>query len=250
MKFPDFIIVGAAKCGTTALWYNLDKHPKITMATKTPDVVGMSFWNKKIPPTKEDLKWYKSKFSGYLSGEKTTAYYRSRKGMSNIYKNIPNAKIILCVRNPIDCSYSKFQMDHRAGRISGKITFDLFKKKYAHGKFYRDIKNNILRFFPEENFHICIAEHMKKDITNEMDKVFNFLGVEELGYEGKIVPGVLQHKRSVDIEISRQEKFYRIWSKFTGKIEGELRNKLLKYYKPHNEKFFNLIGFNIEEWAE
>jgi len=256
MKFPNFIIIGATKCGTTALWYNLDKHPEITMATKTPDTIGMSFWHKKLSPTKDDLNWYKSKFSGEVSGEKTTAYYRSKQAMSNISKNIPDVKLILCIRNPVDCGYSKFQMDKRAARVFGDITFDLFKKKYSqNGKFYKYIKANILPFFPKKNLYICIAEYMKSDITVEMGKVFSFLGVEDLNYEGKIVPSVAKDRtgaaeKRVDIELSRHEQFYRIWSRGDVQIKEKLRHKLLDYYKKSNEDLFDFIGFDIKEWRQ
>ena len=48
MKFPDFIIIGAAKCGTTALWMNLDKHPEINMGRKGYSSIEVHFWGYKF----------------------------------------------------------------------------------------------------------------------------------------------------------------------------------------------------------
>jgi len=37
MKWPDFVIVGAMKCGTTVLWRNLNQHPLINMCNNPED---------------------------------------------------------------------------------------------------------------------------------------------------------------------------------------------------------------------
>jgi hypothetical protein len=248
MKLPDFLIIGGVKCGTTAMWYNLDKHPKITMATRTKDMVGMNFWGPTRISGKQTLKWYKSRFDGEISGEKSGSYYSRAACMKDIYNHIPNAKLILCVRNPIERGYSEFQMNTKSKK---GFTFDIFKKRYARsGKYYMYIQNNVLKFFPKENLHICVMEHLKKDITAGMKSVFDFLGAEDLGYAGKEVPGVLQRARHVDINISREEKFYRIWSKFSSDVDQETRRRSLEYCKEFNEQFFNFIGYRIKEWSK
>ena len=73
-KFPDFIVAGFQKCGTTSFEYNLVQHPKISMAHGpnngefnffiNPEYVGSSTWNKGVD-------WYKSHFKndGNLWGE-------------------------------------------------------------------------------------------------------------------------------------------------------------------------------------
>jgi hypothetical protein len=48
MPLPKIIICGVAKGGTTALWYNLDKHPEIHMATRTDTSIEMHFWGSKF----------------------------------------------------------------------------------------------------------------------------------------------------------------------------------------------------------
>ena len=68
MKYPEFIIVSAYKAGSTALWYNLHKHPKIHMAKKK-ESVEMNFW--KLQFYKRGHDWYKSFFPDeYICGER------------------------------------------------------------------------------------------------------------------------------------------------------------------------------------
>ena len=187
MKFPDFVIIGAPKCGTTALWFNLDKHPEIQMAQKAPNSIEMHFWGYKF--WDKGFGWYKEKFGNKLSGEKSVDYYINRKSMRLMKQHIPDVKLILCVRNPADRAYSNFQMHMRAKKQS-TFSFELFKKQYARkGKYYTHIREKVLEFFPPEQLYVCVAEHMKKNTSNEMDKIFEYLGAKEFHLPTKIVSG-------------------------------------------------------------
>ena len=64
-RFPDFIIIGAQKSGTSALWYNLNKHSDIGLvrqANDSPTYNGMemNFWGSRNES--KGLDWYKSHF--------------------------------------------------------------------------------------------------------------------------------------------------------------------------------------------
>jgi len=251
MKLPEIIIIGAPKCGTTPLWYNLDKHPKIQMATKSPTSVEFNFW--KANSWHMGVDWYKSRFvKGKISGEKSTTYYYTKKSMKEIWKQIPNAKLILCVRNPIDRAFSNFQMNRNAGKVPNQFTYGLFKKRYARqGLYMVHIEKNVLPFFDKSQLHICVQEHMKKDMKNEMKKVFDFLGVEDLGYDEKEIGGVLLKNRSrgEDIKLNHKQKFYRVWSKHKETLTGPVRKECLKFFTPFNKRLYKFLGYEIEEWT-
>jgi len=250
MKLPDFVIIGAPKCGTTALWFNLDKHPEIHMARKAANSIEMHFWGYKF--WGKGFGWYKSKFKGKLSGEKSVDYYINRKSMRLMKQHIPNAKLIICVRNPVDRAYSNYQMHMRANKV-GAFNFNLFKRQYARkGKYYKHIEEKVLQFFPREQLYICVAEHMKNNTSDEMDKVFNYLGASEFHLDTKVVPGNRTERAptlGADITRNRKEKFYRVWTKGQLKIKGKDRKQLLEYYRPHNERLFEFLGYEIKEWT-
>ena len=249
MKFPNFIIIGATKCGTTALWYNLDKHPDIYMALKSATSIEMNFWAGK--KWKEGFDWYKSKFKdNKISGEKTVAYFINTKALRLIRENIPNVKLFFCIRNPADRAYSNFQMHKNANKITN-FNFNIFKKRYAlSGKYINHIQNRILKYFTKDQLHICILETMKKNMTEEMGKAFSFLDVEDLNFPSKIIYGQLlkNRTRKEDIKLNHKEKFYRVWSRHTEKLTGPLRKEILEYYKPCNEKLFDFLGYEIKGW--
>jgi len=251
MKLPEFIIVGATKCGTTALWHNLDKHPVINMATKTTTSLEMNFFGGKT--RKFGIDWYKSRFSGKVSGEKSTVYCQNKGAMRNIKKHMPDAKLILCVRHPVDRAYSNWQMNHRGGegKIKEQFNMNLFRKKYSStGRYIKMINNIILPYFDKSQLYICVGEHMKKDMTAEMKKVFEYIGVDDLNLPSKEIVYMKGTTRKEDLISNREEKFYRVWSKFTTHLTGPLRKEVLKYYKPYNERLFNYLGYEIKEWKK
>jgi len=251
MKFPEIVIVGGTKCGTTAMWYNLDKHPDIHMAMKSQSSIEMNFW--KGRKWKMGIEWYKKRFpNDKVGGEKTAGYFVNKSAFKQMKKHIPDVKLIYCVRNPVDRAYSNFQMNKKAGKVS---VFDMntFKKRYGgHGKYINFIENNILKFFDEDQLYISVMEKMKNDPSNEMKKVFEFLGVSDLKLPKKVIGGVLLKDRSrkEDVVLNRKEKFYRVWSKHTDVLSGKMRKEILNYYKPFNKKLFKFIGYEIKEWRK
>lgn len=199
MRFPDFFIVGAPKCGTTSLAYYLRQHPQIFMPENEVHFLSPDF-----PVHREVKTWehYTSLFenapSDAIVGEKSISYLYSRCALEKIKKHNPNAKIIIMLRNPIDMMYSLYLHSLRSGvevarsfeealslepyRLRGlKVpkgipgTGGLFYRRLAH--YYQYIER-YLREFPRENVLIIIFEEFFSDVENEFKKVLQFLGVD------------------------------------------------------------------------
>ncbi len=142
---PNLFIIGAAKAGTTSLYYQLKTHPDIyfsplkepnffstdikiedfTAAYKKRTVfVDDSYFNK--TPLKElqlsfvrDLSQYNQLFrernNQKIVGEASTSYLYSTEAAKNIFSFNPSAKIIAIIRNPVKRSFSHYQMALRYG---------------------------------------------------------------------------------------------------------------------------------------
>lgn len=250
MLLPDFIIAGVAKGGTTPLWYNLDKHPEINMMTKSETSIEMNFWGGG-KTWEKGLKWYSKRcVKGKINGEKTPLYLQRESSIRGMKRHIPNAKIILCLRNPTDRAYSNFQMNRKAGKVLS-FTLKVFKDRYnGDGRYYNRMKKNLLPFYDKSQIHICIMEWMKSNTTEEMKKVFEFLGVSDLNLPRKEVDGVLLRHRSrqEDIQKNKEEKYYRVWSKHKETLGGSLRQEIIGLYRPYNKKLFNFLGYKVKEW--
>ena len=109
MGFPDFIILGAQKSGTTALYYDLCKHSKILKSSRKE----IHYFDKKHYP---DHEWYKNKFpeiNGKITGESSPSYLFLPFVPYRIKETIPGCKFIIILRNPVDRAYSQYNMDNK-----------------------------------------------------------------------------------------------------------------------------------------
>ncbi|RME13963.1 MAG: sulfotransferase [Ardenticatenia bacterium] len=103
MKRPSFFIIGAPKCGTTSLARWLGEHPNIYMSPiKEPN-----FFNEEGPNAVSSLEQYEALFAKanetHLAvGEASTHYLFSRTAVPNILAYAPEARFIVCVRNPVE----------------------------------------------------------------------------------------------------------------------------------------------------
>src|SRR5262249_50844280 len=111
MNIPDFFIIGAPKCGTTALSEYLREHPKICFShIKEPHFFSDDFPSYKIDRSLEN--YMRLNFSHFrrqqhaLMGESSVYYYLSAVAVPNILRANPAAKFIYMVRNPVDMVYS------------------------------------------------------------------------------------------------------------------------------------------------
>jgi hypothetical protein len=106
---PNFFIVGAPKCGTTALYEYLRPHPNIFMSkVKEPHFFATDLGSYPFIKTLEDYtELFTGSTSAHLSvGEASVYYLRSSTAIPNIREFNPDAKIIAMFRNPVDMVYS------------------------------------------------------------------------------------------------------------------------------------------------
>lgn len=108
-KKPNFFIVGAPKCGTTALYEYLRLHPNVFM----PELKEPHFFARDLGtyPRIKTLDEYTELFSGATDrhqrvGEASVYYLRSSVAIRNIREFNPEARIIAMFRNPVDMVYS------------------------------------------------------------------------------------------------------------------------------------------------
>jgi hypothetical protein len=107
MTRPDFFIVGAPKCGTTALHKYLRGHPEIFM----PDGKDRCFFGSDLITSKRfSTAEFSSRFDGRTDqkrvGESCVHYLYSKTAPREIKEFAPDARIIIMLRNPVDLLYS------------------------------------------------------------------------------------------------------------------------------------------------
>jgi len=106
---PNFFIVGAPKCGTTALHQYLHPHPNVFMPrVKEPHFFAADLGNYRIIKTMDDyVKMFAESTPAHTRvGEASVYYLRSSVAIPAIHTFNPDAKIIAMFRNPVDMVYA------------------------------------------------------------------------------------------------------------------------------------------------
>jgi hypothetical protein len=113
-SLPDFLIIGAQKCGTTSLYAYLEQHPEIAGASKKEVKYFDMF-------SHQGLDWYKAHFptmaekSQRLTGEATPDYIFFPEIATKVHQCMPNVKMLVLLREPADRSYSQYRYAQRRG---------------------------------------------------------------------------------------------------------------------------------------
>ena len=204
MKKPNFFIVGAPKCGTTALSEYLRGHPNIFFSQpKEPHFFATDFPNHRATATLEEyLALFHEVRPNHLRvGEGSVWYLYSREAVRNIYEYNLKAKLIVMLRNPVDLVHSL----HSQALISIDEDEKDFEKAWnlqelrKSGKRipkkcrtpallqYRDVgklgaqMERLLEVFPKEQVKVILFEDFMADTGAVYEDVLSFLGLNSDG---------------------------------------------------------------------
>jgi hypothetical protein len=112
---PDFLIIGAQKAGTTALYAYLRRHPAIT----GPSWKEVSYFDRHYG---RGEAWYRGNFPnrvrarGKLVGEASPSYIFHPLGPERVKVLVPEARLVALVRNPVDRALSHYNHEVALGR--------------------------------------------------------------------------------------------------------------------------------------
>ena len=200
MAKPDFFIVGAPRCGTTAMYEYLRQHPQIFMPEhKEPIYFGDDLTHLHGRLTERDyLGLFKPSRPGQRVGEASTWYLFSTSAAREIRDFDPNAQIIIMLRNPVDVMYSLHRelVFYRAEPIKDfdeALAAEADRKQgrrlgpsgRAEMLYYRDVvrfADQVERYFEtfdRERIHIIVYDDFAKDPAAAHRELLRFLGVDD-----------------------------------------------------------------------
>lgn len=200
----NFFIVGAPKCGTTAMSEYLRTHPQIFMSTpKEPsyfadDLPGMRYV--------DSLAEYERLFSRATTnqciiGEASPSYLFSTVAIENIAAYNPQARLLVMLRNPLEMlpsyhaqlCYSSFEdetdferaWDLQAQRQQGLHIPPKCREprvlQYAKVASFPQQLERAWRHFPQLQVLVVLYDDLVRDLPAVYRKVLNFLGVHDDG---------------------------------------------------------------------
>src|ERR1700693_2394465 len=185
--WPNFFIVGAPKAGTTSLYEYLRRVPGVYMSPikephyfNTIKIVTVSA----LPPIRDKAK-YLSLFQGVKDevaiGEATAAYLRDPETPKRIRDVVPDARIVMILRDPVERAFSHYLAYIREG--SEPLSFqealrkDLKQDAYLAPGFYAQQVKRYLDAFGSERVKMLIFEEFIHDTNGAVSDVLKFLGV-------------------------------------------------------------------------
>ncbi len=204
-KLPNFLIVGAAKSGTSSLHNYLNQHPEVFMPSynsegmkvKEPRFLIKDLVKHRLHNGVWTWEEYKSLFGDVTDekaiGESTVLYlYYYKDAIKNIKEKLGNdVKIIIMLRNPADRAYSAFQHVSRGFKEQNSFEKSL---EMEDGRLERDgnltpmvmykdmgLYHDMVKSFQENfsNVHVIIYDDFRDDTENEMKKTYQFLGISD-----------------------------------------------------------------------
>lgn len=206
MKLPNFLMVGTPKAGTTALYDHLSQHPQIFMSKiKEPYFFMLEGKNevdfngpgdqKALSYAVTSLNEYKALFADandeIALGEASTCYLGDEKSVERIRTHVPDVKIIIGLRNPVDRAFSSYMHLRRDGRETIENFEQALEKEreridanyeplwhYTQSSFYYESLQRFYDSFPEENIFIYLFDDLKANSAAVVRSAYEFLGVE------------------------------------------------------------------------
>ncbi len=246
---PDFIIIGAQKCGTSGLFKMLEAHSHMAPSL----VKEVHYFDNDQWYQKQNIHEYHSFFpfpkdisKGSKVFEATPLYIFHPEVASRLYNYNPKLKLILLLRDPAERAFSAWTMFHhhfKTGKhahlhdprpfstaINKEIqqlentSYNDNRIAYVKRGIYDTQIKTYLKHFNSDQLLILESKALKTQSSKTLKTVQQFIGVpyEELPYKSQNVS-----------KVSEKELY-----------KDDI-NALRAFYQPHNERLFELIG---ETW--
>jgi hypothetical protein len=269
---PDFLIIGAQRCGTTSLYNYLIQHPCIYPATTkevgyfdryhSPDI---RWYRAKAPCMfrQDDLRWYRAHFPSifrqyyamhlarrpFITGEASTGYILNPHALRRISALLPHARLILLLRNPVDRAYSHYQHSWKAGKESLPFEEALEHEEARIGAAWE-------RMLVDETYYsidIAWYAYVRTGVYVDQIKVLRSLVPQEQVLIIKSEEFYTDPPSTVKLICEflqvpswdlKDRSIYNGHSNTT--LKAATRQRLVEYFKPHNQQLSELLGIPFD----
>ena len=295
---PNFLIIGAARAGTTLLYRIMKQHPDVFLSEPkelrffakegAPDFRGPGDRgvNNGWVTSWDDYQSYFAAVNGETAiGEASPFYLCSEEAPQRIRNFLPDAKLIIVLRDPVSRAYSSFMYLRRSGRepltdFSAALEAEDERCKdnweylwrYRALGCYSDQVERYFKLFPREQIWIGLYDDLDEDPVGFTRSVFRHIGVDD-SFEPKVdarinasgVPRSLFLQRTIDRQ-NPIRSFARMLvpEKYRKSIrvaltDGNLRRpeapgaaeqELRAYFRPEVERLEALIERDLSAWKD
>lgn len=312
---PNFFIVGAPKTGTTSLCHYLKQHPEIYLSpVKEPcffasemraESFGREFANSVSLSSRNLLTYLDGPMSSpnpggivtdwndYLKlfenvnaekaiGEASVCYLWSPTAPGNISAQIPQAKIVVILRDPVERAFSQYLQYAVGGLLmrsfrqqielclkNPDLAFGPLRPFLEYGLYHDQVKR-YLDFFPHEHVRIYLYDEAWRNPPQLLKDLFGFLGVDScvdvdtsarnlerrapkvmamhyLLRKSGLIPGI---KKLLPASLSKHLRASLFKQKPSLQLAAKDRQYLLEYYRADIEKLSILLERDLSVWLK
>jgi hypothetical protein len=197
---PNFIVIGAAKAGTTALYWYFAEHPEVCMSPIKEtnylayglDAQGRLLYGDpdvhRFPV--KSLSEYEQLFIGGADsvaiGEASPIYLECPQTAKRIRELVPGARLICSLRHPVDRAYSDYQMylRRRGRRLDPERDFVAtaeWARPDSHWMRIGNYHEQLLRFynaFTRDQIRIVLFDDLKQNPLRVIQELYRFLRID------------------------------------------------------------------------
>ncbi|NIN93623.1 MAG: sulfotransferase [Anaerolineae bacterium] len=252
---PDFIIIGAQRCGTTSLYSYLLEHPSVIPAFKKETLFfsnhfgkGVTWYRCHFP-----LAWHKHyvrriRRQDFITGEASPYYIFHPHVPRRISETVPQARLIALLRNPVDRAYSHYHHEVKMGletlpfedaiereeeRLSmerAKMledenyrSFNYQNYSYLSRGIYVDQLENWTRFFDRDQILVLKSEDFNDDPVATLEQIAEFIDLPKW-------------------ELNEYKKYH--YAHYP-EMDAAIRKRLTTYFEPHNQRLYEFLGVDL-----
>ncbi|CAG5122208.1 unnamed protein product, partial [Candidula unifasciata] len=257
---PKCILLGFGKCGTSALLEFLDLHPKLVSLEWEPDY----FCDRMYP--KYDLQWYVKKmpysFSDQITIEKSPCYIVEHDSHLRMHAMNSSLKVMVIIRDPITRLLSEYGHYYATETYWGRsaVSFETRVYNVKTQQFreeqvlkvgdYNPHFEHLLKVFPRDQLLVIDGDKLVTDPLSQTRRVEDFLGIEHAITENDIYFDTEKGFYCMKLKNSEETKCL---GKSKGRkhveIDPDFKAKLIEFFRPYNERFFQLVGQRFD-WLQ
>jgi hypothetical protein len=294
---PNFFVIGAGRSGTTSLHNYLSQHPDIFM-TEMKEPSYFAFEDERDLGRGARSRWLRDNTvldePGYLGlfahagaekfrGESSPRYLETKTSPGRILKAVPEARMVVMLRHPVDRCFAQYNGEIRDGWGDGKSFADSlvaargsegvdgpYSRRVEIGFYHRHLRH-WLEHFPRDRFCIQLFDDFASDPLAVARNVFGFLGVDvdfqpdvsrQFNQSGMIRNPVIRFlwTRSNGIRWAlrpylpktMRDRVYHAAVRNVEKqtLPGEARTRLLQIYREDTLELQDLLDRDLSKWLK
>lgn len=273
MTLPNFLIIGAAKAGTTSLYHYLRQHPDVYLSpVKEPRYYWLEGVEEGVVPvrTREAYeKLFKGRKNERAIGEASPQYLNSPTAPDRIAADLRDVKLIVSLRNPAERAYSSY-----LGRIRGATETRTLEEAMRPGShhvessFYYPRLSRFFDRFPRNRIKVILFDDLNADTRAVVRELFEYLEIDpdfdvdtstqhNQGGVPRSVPINTAFRKTMRFlrslvptlhEFNVTDRIQRPLLRKPEPMPPELRRRLLDLYRDDVIRTGELIGRDLTHW--